>query len=140
LFDSPQARYSFVTARPFLTFRSFGSRCKITPRISRLMFNSANRKRHRKSREVFDKTRQGQRLLAGLIIRIGYYQIALTPLKPLVLGEYFEAEAGENETGGVASLKLGGSYGRKANGTSVAKTSPIRHEGAGLPPPCKPIP
>ena len=25
-FDSPQARYSYVTARPFLTFRSFGSR------------------------------------------------------------------------------------------------------------------
>src|SRR5882757_3472751 len=29
-FDSPQARYSFVTAHPFLTFRSFGSRCEIT--------------------------------------------------------------------------------------------------------------
>jgi len=29
-FDSPFARYSFVTARPFLTFRSFGSRCEIT--------------------------------------------------------------------------------------------------------------
>ncbi len=29
-FDSPQARYSFITARPFLTFRSFGSRCEIT--------------------------------------------------------------------------------------------------------------
>jgi para-aminobenzoate synthetase component 1 len=29
LFDSPPARYSFVTARPFLTFRSFGSRCEI---------------------------------------------------------------------------------------------------------------
>src|SRR6267154_2042702 len=28
-FDSPQARYSFVTARPFLLFRSFGSRCEI---------------------------------------------------------------------------------------------------------------
>src|ERR1700722_6179985 len=27
-FDSPQARYSFVTARPLLTFRSFGSRCE----------------------------------------------------------------------------------------------------------------
>jgi para-aminobenzoate synthetase component 1 len=27
-FDSPQARYSFVTARPFLTFRSYGSRCE----------------------------------------------------------------------------------------------------------------
>ena len=35
-FDSPQARYSFVTARPFLAFRSFGSRCVITPRTSRL--------------------------------------------------------------------------------------------------------
>ena len=30
LFDSPQARYSFVAARPFLTFRSFGSRCEIS--------------------------------------------------------------------------------------------------------------
>jgi para-aminobenzoate synthetase component 1 len=29
-FDSPQARYSFVAARPFLMFRSFGSRCEIT--------------------------------------------------------------------------------------------------------------
>jgi len=29
-FDSPQARYSFVTARPFLTFRSFGSRCELS--------------------------------------------------------------------------------------------------------------
>ena len=28
LFDSPQARYSFVAARPFLTFRSSGSRCE----------------------------------------------------------------------------------------------------------------
>ena len=28
-FDSPRARYSFVAARPFLTFRSFGSRCEI---------------------------------------------------------------------------------------------------------------
>ena len=30
LFDSPQARYSFVAARPFLVFRSFGSRCELT--------------------------------------------------------------------------------------------------------------
>jgi para-aminobenzoate synthetase component 1 len=29
-FDSPHARYSFVAANPFLTFRSFGSRCEIT--------------------------------------------------------------------------------------------------------------
>jgi para-aminobenzoate synthetase component 1 len=29
-FDSPSARYSFVAADPFLTFRSFGSRCEIT--------------------------------------------------------------------------------------------------------------
>src|SRR5580692_4830593 len=29
-FDSPQARYSLVTAAPFLTFRSFGSGCEIT--------------------------------------------------------------------------------------------------------------
>lgn len=28
-FDSPHARYSFVVARPFLRFRSFGSRCQI---------------------------------------------------------------------------------------------------------------
>ncbi|MBI3850491.1 MAG: aminodeoxychorismate synthase component I [Verrucomicrobia bacterium] len=29
LFDSPQTRYSFVAARPFLTFRSLGSRCEL---------------------------------------------------------------------------------------------------------------
>jgi para-aminobenzoate synthetase component I len=29
-FDSPSARYSFVTANPFIIFRSFGSRCEIT--------------------------------------------------------------------------------------------------------------
>ncbi len=29
-FDSPSARYSFVTANPFLTFRSSGSRCEIS--------------------------------------------------------------------------------------------------------------
>jgi para-aminobenzoate synthetase component 1 len=34
-FDSPLARYSFVAARPFLTFRSFGSRCEVTPHVSR---------------------------------------------------------------------------------------------------------
>ncbi len=28
-FDSAQARYSFIAAQPFLTFRSFGSRCEI---------------------------------------------------------------------------------------------------------------
>jgi anthranilate/para-aminobenzoate synthase component I len=28
-FDSPQARYSLVAARPLLTFRSFGSRCEL---------------------------------------------------------------------------------------------------------------
>jgi para-aminobenzoate synthetase component 1 len=33
-FDSPSARYSFVAANPFLTFRSFCSRCEISkPRI-----------------------------------------------------------------------------------------------------------
>src|SRR5580704_17472587 len=30
LFESTAARYSFVVARPFLTFRSFGSRCELT--------------------------------------------------------------------------------------------------------------
>ncbi len=29
LFDSRQARYSLVAAKPFLTFRSFGSRCEV---------------------------------------------------------------------------------------------------------------
>ncbi len=29
LFDSHEARYSYVTARPFLTFRSFGARCEL---------------------------------------------------------------------------------------------------------------
>src|SRR6185369_14112253 len=28
-FDSAQARYSFVTAKPFLTFRSQGSQCEV---------------------------------------------------------------------------------------------------------------
>jgi para-aminobenzoate synthetase component 1 len=32
-FDSPQARYSFVAAKPFLAFRSFGSRCEIFPSL-----------------------------------------------------------------------------------------------------------
>src|SRR3984957_5138564 len=35
LFDSSPARYSFVTARPFLTFRSFGSRCELTQHATR---------------------------------------------------------------------------------------------------------
>jgi para-aminobenzoate synthetase component 1 len=34
-FDSPSARYSFVSANPFLTFRSSGPRCEITPHASR---------------------------------------------------------------------------------------------------------
>src|ERR1044071_8942115 len=34
-FDSPQARYSFVAARPFLTFRSFGARCESTQHATR---------------------------------------------------------------------------------------------------------
>ncbi|MDB6121671.1 MAG: Para-aminobenzoate synthase, subunit, partial [Pedosphaera sp.] len=29
LFDSSQARYSFVAAKPFLKVRSFGSRCEL---------------------------------------------------------------------------------------------------------------
>src|SRR3954470_20913193 len=36
LFELPEARYSFVAARPFLTFRSFGSRCEITDHGSRI--------------------------------------------------------------------------------------------------------
>jgi para-aminobenzoate synthetase component 1 len=39
-FDSRQARYSFVAANPFLTFRSFGSRCEVTSAESQI----ANRK------------------------------------------------------------------------------------------------
>jgi len=31
-FDSGQARFSFIAARPFLTFRSFGSRCELHSR------------------------------------------------------------------------------------------------------------
>jgi para-aminobenzoate synthetase component I len=34
-FDLPSARYSFVAANPFLTFRSFGSRCEVTPHAAR---------------------------------------------------------------------------------------------------------
>ena len=36
MFDSPHARYSFVATEPFLTFRSFGSRCEVTYYASRL--------------------------------------------------------------------------------------------------------
>src|SRR5271170_1453342 len=32
-FDSLQARYSFIAANPFLTFRSFGSRCEIQQQV-----------------------------------------------------------------------------------------------------------
>jgi len=39
LFDSPQARYSFAAARPFLTLRAFGSRCELNDGIdSRVQF------------------------------------------------------------------------------------------------------
>jgi para-aminobenzoate synthetase component 1 len=34
-FELPSARYSFVTASPFLTFCAFGSRCEITPHAAR---------------------------------------------------------------------------------------------------------
>jgi len=44
LLDSPNARYSFVAARPFLTFRSFGSRCELsapsTPPEGRIQFGN----------------------------------------------------------------------------------------------------
>jgi para-aminobenzoate synthetase component I len=39
-FDSPQARYSFVTANPFLTFRSFGSRCEIISSRPQIQFGN----------------------------------------------------------------------------------------------------
>src|SRR5690348_6849265 len=39
-FDSPAARYSFVTAKPFLTFRSSGSRCEITHHSSPVTYHS----------------------------------------------------------------------------------------------------
>jgi para-aminobenzoate synthetase component 1 len=35
-FDLPSARYSLVAANPFLSFRSFGSRCEITHHASRI--------------------------------------------------------------------------------------------------------
>ncbi|MEO6184164.1 MAG: aminodeoxychorismate synthase, component I, partial [Verrucomicrobiota bacterium] len=34
-FESQQARYSFIAARPFLTLRSFGSRCEISSHQTR---------------------------------------------------------------------------------------------------------
>ncbi len=41
LFDSAQARYSFVTAKPFLTFRSFGSHCKtVSDRVQHVQFGN----------------------------------------------------------------------------------------------------
>lgn len=39
-FDSPNARYSLVTANPFLTFRSFGSRCEISHHSSQVTHHS----------------------------------------------------------------------------------------------------
>jgi para-aminobenzoate synthetase component 1 len=43
-FDSPHARYSFVTANPFLSFRASGSRCKITSYDSKFSdFDSQNK-------------------------------------------------------------------------------------------------
>src|SRR5438309_11881854 len=53
LFDSPQARYSFVAARPFLTFRSFGPRCETEFAGGKPMPRSAE---HRSSRTL-TKTR-----------------------------------------------------------------------------------
>jgi len=41
-FDSPSARYSFVTANPFLTFRSSGSRCEITHHSSPITHHFGN--------------------------------------------------------------------------------------------------
>jgi para-aminobenzoate synthetase component 1 len=38
-FDSSAARYSFVAANPFLTFRSFGSRCEIVFKLQPSNFN-----------------------------------------------------------------------------------------------------
>jgi anthranilate/para-aminobenzoate synthase component I len=41
-FDSPQARYSIVTANPFLIFKSFGSRCEVTDNSSLITHNFGN--------------------------------------------------------------------------------------------------
>ena len=41
-FDSPQARYSFVAANPFLTFRSFGSRMRIDFRQTKSQIQFGN--------------------------------------------------------------------------------------------------
>ena len=49
LFDSPQSRYSFVAARPFLTFRSFGPRCESEFAGAKPMPRSAE---HRSSRTL----------------------------------------------------------------------------------------
>lgn len=41
LFDSPQARYSFIAANPFLTFRSFGSHCEtVSARAHHVQFGN----------------------------------------------------------------------------------------------------
>jgi len=49
LFDSAQSRYSFVAARPFLTFRSFGPRCESEFAGTKPMPRSAE---HRSSRTL----------------------------------------------------------------------------------------
>jgi para-aminobenzoate synthetase component I len=40
MFDSANAHYSFVTARPFSTFRSFGSRCETTSETTHVQFGN----------------------------------------------------------------------------------------------------
>ena len=42
MFESAQSRYSFVAARPFLTFRSFGSRCEIVSGETRIETSFGN--------------------------------------------------------------------------------------------------
>jgi para-aminobenzoate synthetase component I len=42
LFDAIQARYSFVTARPFLTFRAYGARCEARTGQGRLLVHFGN--------------------------------------------------------------------------------------------------
>ncbi len=74
-FDSPQSRYSFVAARPFLTMRSFGSRCEFS--------HPALPKRETKNYTQFGNP---WKILEGLMAR---YELLDEPDLPFPLGGCF---------------------------------------------------
>ena len=77
MFESNQARYSFVAANPFLTFRSFGSRCEITEHEAR------NTEPAKRSEASFGNP---WHILDALLAR---YELLDEPDQPLPLGGCF---------------------------------------------------